>query len=160
MIFSGNVAGVDGRGREGQKLFQWPRQTVCCSALPELCGRVTHTNIHTSLSIRESPSLRTAGLPQELTKHSAASSMKPSWKRCSSLKVSAKAWRRLSEGRARSRLCWNWEKMPWRGENKNLIAHGLWDFCLLKAFVSPSMLNKQSGYVTQTVATFITTNRN
>lgn len=44
--------------------------------------------------------------------------MKPSWKRCSSLKVSAKAWRRLSEGRARSRLCWNWEKIPWREEEK------------------------------------------
>lgn len=44
--------------------------------------------------------------------------MKPSWKRCSSLKVSAKAWRRLSEGRARSRLCWNWEKMPWRREQE------------------------------------------
>lgn len=28
MIFSANVAGVDGRGREGQKLFQWPRRTV------------------------------------------------------------------------------------------------------------------------------------
>lgn len=65
----------------------------------------THTHIHSSL-------------PQELTKHSAASSMKPSWKRCSSLKVSAKAWRRLSEGRARSRLCWNWEKIPWRGEQE------------------------------------------
>lgn len=51
-----------------------------------------------------------------LTKHSAASSMWPSWKRCSSLKVSARAWRRLSEGNARSRLSWNWLKILCRGK--------------------------------------------
>lgn len=49
MIFSGNVAGVDGRGRQGQKLFQWPRQTVCCSVLPELCGSGTHKHTHNPL---------------------------------------------------------------------------------------------------------------
>lgn len=48
------------------------------------------------------------------TKHSAASSIRPSWKRCSSLKVSARALRRLSEGSTRSLLCWNWLKMLWR----------------------------------------------
>lgn len=50
-----------------------------------------------------------------LTKHSAASSIRPSWKRRSSLKVSARAWRRLSEGSALSRLCWNCMKMLWGG---------------------------------------------
>lgn len=117
MIFRGSVAGVDGKGREGHKLFQWPRQTVCYSALP-LTVWQGNTQTYTFLSVHSSPSPRIAWLPQELTKHSAASSMKPSWKRCSSLKVSAKAWRRLSEGRARSRLCWNWEKMPCRGKQE------------------------------------------
>lgn len=50
-------------------------------------------------------------LMKTLTKHSAASSMNPSWKRCSSLKLSARACLMLSDGRAFSRLCWNWEKM-------------------------------------------------
>ncbi len=48
------------------------------------------------------------------TKHSAASSIRPSWKRCSSLKVSARALRRLSEGSTRSLLCWNWLKILWK----------------------------------------------
>lgn len=49
--------------------------------------------------------------PRGLTKHSAASSMRPSWKRCSSRKLSASACRTLSEGRAFSRLCWNCANM-------------------------------------------------
>lgn len=63
--------------------------------------------------------LSTARILQELTKHSAASSMKPSWKRCSSLKASANALRRLCEGKACSLLCWNWEKMPWRDNRRD-----------------------------------------
>ena len=49
--------------------------------------------------------------PRKRTKHSAASSIRPSWKRCSSLNVSARAWRSVSDGNARSRLCWNWLKI-------------------------------------------------
>lgn len=55
------------------------------------------------------------------TKHSAASSIKPSWKRCSSLKVSARALRRLSEGSTRSLLCWNWLNILW--ERKTMISY-------------------------------------
>lgn len=94
MIFCGNVAGVDGRDRSS---FSDLAKQFVAVHYPELCGRGTHKHTHTSLSPFASLpsslplSLRTAVLPQELTKHSAASSMKPSWKRCSSLKVSAKA---------------------------------------------------------------------
>lgn len=62
--------------------------------------------------------------------------MKPSWKRCSSLKVSAKAWRRLSEGRARSRLCWNWENIPWGAEENNVFACGRWDIWIINSICS------------------------
>lgn len=95
---------MGGEGRD-RSCFSDLAEQFHGSASLELCGRITHK--HTRIV-----------LPQELTKHSAASSMKPSWKRCSSLKVSAKAWRRLSEGRARSRLCWNWVKIPWRREQE------------------------------------------
>lgn len=44
----------------------------------------------------------------DLTKHSAASSMMPSWNRCSSWKVLASALRRASEGKTFSLLYWNW----------------------------------------------------
>lgn len=116
MIFSGNVAGVDGRDRSS---FSDLAKQFVAVHYPKLCGRVTHKHTRTHASLHTLVSLpQESRLPQELTKHSAASSMKPSWKRCSSLKVSAKAWRRLSEGRARSRLCWNWEKIPWRGEQE------------------------------------------
>lgn len=52
-----------------------------------------------------------SALIKTLTKHSAASSMNPSWKRCSSLKLSARACLMLSDGRAFSLLCWNCEKI-------------------------------------------------
>lgn len=57
MIFSASVAGVDGRGWEGQKLFRWPRQTVCCSVLPELCGSTTHKHAQQALPLRTLVSL-------------------------------------------------------------------------------------------------------
>lgn len=47
-----------------------------------------------------------------LTKHSAASSIIPSWKRCSSWKVFARALRRVSDGSTFSLLHWNWLKIP------------------------------------------------
>lgn len=74
-MLSGDVAAVD--GRDSSSFSDLAKQFVAVH-YPKLCSRVTHTHTHSSL-------------PQELTKHSAASSMKPSWKRCSSLKVSAKA---------------------------------------------------------------------
>ena len=46
-----------------------------------------------------------------LTKHSAASSMMPSWKRCSSWKVLARALRSASDGNTFSLLNWNWAKI-------------------------------------------------
>lgn len=46
-----------------------------------------------------------------LTKHSAASSIMPSWNRCSSWKVLARAQRRASEGSTFSLLNWNCAKM-------------------------------------------------
>lgn len=46
-----------------------------------------------------------------LTKHSAASSIMPSWNRCSSWKVLARAQRRASEGSTFSLLNWNCTKM-------------------------------------------------
>lgn len=107
---------MGGEGRDRSSFSDLAKQFVAVH-YPN-CVAAHHINIHTHIPFPYASLLPPgkAGLPQELTKHSAASSMKPSWKRCSSLKVSAKAWRRLSEGRARSRLCWNWEKMPWRRE--------------------------------------------
>lgn len=112
MIFSDNVAGVDRRDRSS---FSDLAKQFVAAHYPKQGNTQAYAHTHTlSLS-----------LPLELTKHSAASSMKPSWKRCSSLKVSAKAWRRLSEGRALSRLCWNWEKIPWRGKKNPVYASTL-----------------------------------
>ncbi len=160
MIFSGNVAGVDGRGREGQKLFQWPRQTVCCSALPELCGRVTHTKnthipLHTLVSLPQDSRVATGtykalcgiiheaqleallvlkGLCQGVTQVVGGQGSLPTV-----LELGENALKRRTR---------TWLYMD----------YGI--FCLLKAFVSPSPLNTQSGYVTQTIGSFIMTNRN
>lgn len=57
------------------------------------------------------PLLGNEPVVRRLTKHSAASSMMPSWKRCSSWKVLARALRRASDGRTFSLLYWNWAKM-------------------------------------------------
>lgn len=121
---------MGGEGRDRSSFSDLAKQFV--AARYPNCVAAEHTkHTHSPLRIPASLPQDSRGLPRELTKHSAASSMKPSWKRCSSLKVSAKAWRRLSEGRARSRLCWNWEKMPCRREQE-LVWHMLYGtFCLL-----------------------------
>lgn len=127
---------------EGTGLFQ--TVTLLKFLLQHICPHMSPTHIPVfpwegpSRLCSEAPPLDTWVMPVslvghhgKLTKHSAASSMKPSWKRCSSLKVSARAWRRLSEGKARSRLCWNWEKMPC-GKGKKLginqTIHLIWGF--------------------------------
>lgn len=56
------------------------------------------------------------------SKHSAASSMKPSWKRCWSKKLSARALRRASGGRAVSWENCNWENSSCNKKNVYSVA--------------------------------------
>lgn len=70
-----------------------------------------------------------------LTKHSAASSMMPSWNLCSSWNVLASALRRASDGRTFSLLYWNWAKMLWRTRRHRQMARleaGGWSGISLK----------------------------
>lgn len=55
---------------------------------------------------------------QTLTKHSAASSMMPSWKRRWPWKLWARALRSESDGSTSSLLCWNSAKMSWNTHSK------------------------------------------
>lgn len=71
-----------------------------------------------------------------LTKHSAASSMMPSWNLCSPWKVLARALRSASDGSTFSLLYWNWVKMLWGGRercNEGKRGRGLlqWDRTVL-----------------------------
>lgn len=58
-----------------------------------------------------------------LTKHSAASSMWPNWKRCWLVKESARALRRASGGREAWSLYWNWVKMTYGKRRKHKISN-------------------------------------
>lgn len=103
---------------ESQKLFGY----VIIMLRTVFCVHVCVNNNCGNLSKCLCPFPDLFPLTHILTKHSAASSIKPNWKRCSSLKVSARAMRRLSEGSARSLLSWNCENIPYkRKQYKTLI---------------------------------------
>lgn len=150
MIFSGNVAGVDGRGREGRRLFQWPRQTVCYSALLELCGRVTHKRtripLHTLVSLPQDSLVATGtykalcGIVHEAQLEALLV-----------LKGLCQGVTQVVRGQGSLPTVLELGENTLKKRTRTCLSMDCGTFCLSKAFVSASLLNTQSEYVTQWV---------